>query len=176
MECVKLDARVVLERRLNDMMNQTRNKSTALFSIVAGHVDRLLREHSEGRMIIVIDRQGARQRHGRLLRLMFEDWSLEVVAENETRSDYLLSRGGRAAWLIFVEKAETLALPTALASMLSKYLREVLMHRFNAYWTRRVPGLAPTAGYYTDGLRFLRDIAPARQEMGIGDDLLVRCR
>ena len=59
--------------------------------------------------------------------------------------------------------------------MLSKYLREALMHRFNAYW-QRAAERAPTAGYYGDGSRFLSDIAHRRKELGISDAELVRVR
>jgi hypothetical protein len=64
----------------------------------------------------------------------------------------------------------------AAAAMLSKYLREAMMGRFNAFWSTHVPDAPPTAGYYTDGMRFLRDIEPKRKEMGIGDGELIRCR
>ena len=37
--------------------------------------------------------------------------------------------------------------------MLSKYLRETLMTRFNAYWQTHLPDVMPTAGYYGDGTR-----------------------
>ena len=46
----------------------------------------------------------------------------------------------------------------AYASMISKYLRETLMRRFNAFWKTHLPDVEPTAGYYNDGLRFLKDI------------------
>jgi hypothetical protein len=64
----------------------------------------------------------------------------------------------------------------ALASMLSKYLRETLMRRFNSFWARHIPEVTPTAGYYGDGSRFLRDIEPTRRQMGIADHELIRCR
>jgi hypothetical protein len=64
----------------------------------------------------------------------------------------------------------------ALASMLSKYLRETLMRRFNAFWRRYLPEVAPTAGYYGDGQRFLQDIELKRRELGITDELLIRSR
>jgi len=64
----------------------------------------------------------------------------------------------------------------ALASMLSKYLREALMRRFNTFWARYMPEVPPTAGYYGDGARFLRDIEPARRKLGIADEQLIRCR
>jgi hypothetical protein len=175
-QCVHLSARIVFERRLNRMVNQTRNKSSMAFSFVSAHLEELLQRFAHRDLTIVIDRQGGRSHYGRLLQLMFDEWELEVAMETEPRSEYWLRRGDRAARLIFAEKSETLALPAALASMLSKYVREALMARFNAYWVQHVPGLVPTAGYYNDGLRFLRDIAPKRQELGIVDDELVRCR
>ena len=45
-------------------------------------------------------------------------------------------------------------LPTALASMTAKYLRELSMRAFNEFWCARVPGLRPTAGYPGDAPRF----------------------
>ena len=46
-------------------------------------------------------------------------------------------------------------MPVALASMISKYTREALMSRFNTWWQTHLPALAPTAGYYSDGVRFI---------------------
>jgi len=64
----------------------------------------------------------------------------------------------------------------AAASMLCKYLRESLMSRFNAFWLQHAPGVAPTAGYYNDGHRFLGDIATARVTLGVRDEDLIRSR
>ncbi len=44
--------------------------------------------------------------------------------------------------------------PTALASMMAKYLRERMMHAFNCFWQSHLPELAPTAGYPQDAKRF----------------------
>ncbi len=57
-----------------------------------------------------------------------------------------------------------------------KYLREAMMSRFNRYWQRQVPDVPPTAGYYNDGLRFLKDIDARRRELGIADRQLIRSR
>ncbi len=55
----------------------------------------------------------------------------------------------------------------ALASIVSKTVRELWMDIFNAYWQARVPGLRPTAGYHVDAIRFRRDIeAAARRAAG----------
>lgn len=171
-----LGARVVLERQFNRMLQSTRNKASTLFSISAMHLDYLFRNYAHKGLVIFCDRQGGRAHYGSLLRLMFEDWSLEVISEIENRSEYRLSRCGNGVRVIFCEKAEGLCLPVAVASMLSKYLRELLMHRFNAFWKQHIPDLAPTAGYYTDGKRFLREIHQKRVEMDIPDEQIVRCR
>ena len=174
--CVRLSARVVPERQLNRMFDATRNKGSTLFSLSAIHLAALLREYGERRLVIVCDRQGGREHYGQLLRLMFDEWALEVNREHEGYADYTLRRGGHAVRLIFREKAEAQCLPVAVASMLSKYLREALMRRFNAYWKQLLPDIQPTAGYYGDGVRFLNDSAGKRRELGIGDELLVRAR
>lgn len=174
--CAHLAAKVMGERELNRLLERTRNKSSVLFSMAAGHLDHLLRQFAARRLVIVCDRQGGREHYGHLLRLMFEDWALQVTAEGDGHSEYRLSRGGLTVRLMFCEKAETQCLPVAVASMLSKYLREALMRRFNAYWCKSLPGLEPTAGYYTDGLRFLKDIEAKRREMGVADAEMVRAR
>jgi hypothetical protein len=174
--CVYLAARVVCERQLNKLLAATRNKASALFSTAVIHLDQLIRTFGEQNLTIVCDRQGGREHYGSLLRLMFEDWSLEVTDEKDGFADYRLSRSGHTVRIIFRERAEAGCMPVALASMLSKYLREALMRRFNAYWLGHLPGLAPTAGYYNDGLRFLQDIDAKRRELGITDDVLIRAR
>lgn len=174
--CVVLSARVLLERELNRMFDATRNKSDALFSIAAIHLDELLRNFADQGLTIVCDRQGGREHYGRLLRLMFEDWALEVVREKDGHSEYGLSKNGRRVRLMFREKAEAGCMSVAVASMLSKYLREALMRRYNAFWKQHLPDIAPTAGYYNDGLRFLEDVKSKRIELGIGESEMVRCR
>lgn len=171
-----LGARIVFEQHLNRMIAATRNKGSTLFSVSAVHLDHLLRTFGERDLVIVCDRQGGRERYGSLLRLMFEEWALEVVSEQEGRSEYRLVRNGHVVRLVFTEKAEAQCLPVAVASMLSKYLREVMMRRFNAFWRQHLPDVTPTAGYYGDGTRFLAEIDTKRRELGISDEQLIRSR
>jgi hypothetical protein len=174
-ECTHYAARVVCEKQFNTMLAATRNKASALFSISAIHLDHLLSTFGHRNLTILCDRQGGRQHYGSLLRMMFEEWSLEITLETEPMSEYRLRKGTDEVRLIFREKCEEASLPTAAASMLSKYVRESLMRRFNAFWAAHLPLLTPTAGYYTDGLRFLRDIEIKRKELGIADRELIRC-
>jgi hypothetical protein len=174
--CVHVAARVVCERELNRMFAATRNKASVLFTQAATHIDHLLRNFADRKLMIVCDRQGGREHYGSLLRMMFEDWSLEIEHEEESHSEYRLLNRDRIVRIHFREKAEAQCLPVAFASMVSKYLREAMMRRFNAYWRLHLPGVEPTAGYYNDGIRFLGDIAHVRQAMGIADEQLIRAR
>lgn len=174
---VHLHARIVCERQFNTMVSATRNKASALFSIGAIHLDHLIRNYANHGLVIFCDRQGGRSHYGQLLRLMFEDWSLEITSEtDDAGSEYRLTHGPASVRIIFREKAETHCMSVAVASMLSKYLREALMRRFNAYWKNLLPDIEPTAGYYGDGSRFLGQIDATRRQMGIADEQLVRCR
>jgi hypothetical protein len=76
----------------------------------------------------------------------------------------------------FLEDADARCFPVSLASMYSKYVRELFMKLFNQYWCELVPGLKPTAGYGRDARRFLRDVEPVRRAKGISQTLLVRAR
>jgi ribonuclease HII len=108
--------------------------------------------------------------------MMFEDFRLSIISETDARSEYELTQGDRRARIVFKEKAESDCLPVAAASMLAKYTREALMHRFNKFWQSHNPTLKPTAGYYTDGMRFLEDIRPLRDKLGVHDLDLIRQR
>lgn len=174
--CAHLAARVFFEKQLNQHLIATRNKASTLFSTVAIHLDTLIRTFADQGLVIFCDRQGGREHYGSLLRLMFEDWRLEITRETEGHSEYRLKKTNCVVRILFREKAEAQCLPVAAASMLSKYLREMLMHRFNRFWQQHLPGLSPTAGYYTDGLRFLQDIQMKRQELGISDSEIIRSR
>jgi hypothetical protein len=60
--------------------------------------------------------------------------------------------------------------------MVSKYLREALMHEFNRFWQQKVPGVKPTAGYPGDAQRFFDEIRPTVQRLGISETSLWRSR
>jgi ribonuclease HII len=174
--CVHFTARVIPERQYNRIVEATRNKSSLLFSTAALHLDYLLKNFGNRGLVIFCDRQGGRASYGPLLRLMFDEWSLEVTKETDGHSEYRLLRGPDIVRIMFREKAEAQCMPVALASMLSKYLRESLMRRFNSFWKAHIPDLVPTAGYYNDGLRFLNDIQSKRTELGVHDADLIRSR
>jgi ribonuclease HII len=69
---------------------------------------------------------------------------------------------------------ETHSMPVALASMFSKYVRELYMEIFNRWWKPHAPHVKRTAGYAADAKRWLKETAEVRAKLGIPDEALVR--
>jgi len=60
--------------------------------------------------------------------------------------------------------------------MAAKYLREVCMLQFNRYWSAKVAGLKPTAGYPMDAGRFFADIQPCLALDGTDERMVWRAK
>jgi hypothetical protein len=78
--------------------------------------------------------------------------------------------------LTFQPRADVEHFTVALASMLSKYLRELLMREFNCFWQKHLPELKATAGYPGDSARFFAEIRPVASKLGIPESVLWRQR
>ncbi len=177
---VAMRTAVVPEKRFNQMISNTHNKASALISITLKHLYDLHQLFGARGLVVGIDKQGARDKYTDLLLKSFPDAALKVLQENEDGSSYIIHEGtgekARQTVVHFREKSETKFLPTALASMICKFLRELCMHNFNAWWAAQIPDLKPTAGYYTDGMRWLADVEPHLANMGITREELIRIR
>jgi ribonuclease HII len=167
---------VLLEGHYNRLVSGTRNKAVVLSGLTLRLIQRAADAHPQDHLMIYVDKQGARSRYGNLLLRAFDDRRLKVLEEGAETSAYELT-GPRTTWRIrFSQAGESHHMPVALGSLVSKYLRELLMACFNRYWTEQVPELRSTAGYYQDGRRFLKDIGPHVRRLGIDKDRLVRQR
>jgi len=166
----------VFTGQFNRMVAATNNKSTLALSITGRLLRQLWDSLPGGPLRICVDRQGGRMRYLSMLEMVFDGCALKVLEESETLSAYRITRGDRQAEVCFRVGGERASLPVAFSSMLSKYLRELFMGRFNAFWTGHAPGVAPTAGYYTDGRRFYQEIRDARRRLSVDDRMIYRSR
>ncbi len=166
----------VLEGEYNRGVAVTRNKSVLSLGRVLRIIHRVAGIAGREPMRVCVDRQGGRQRYGPALMTAFERRPLRIEQESEERSAYHLDDSGRPLRIEFQTSGEEAHLPVALASVFSKYVRELFMLALNAYWASRVSGLRPTAGYYQDAQRFLADIEPVLGTEPFTRDLLVRSR
>jgi hypothetical protein len=96
------------------------------------------------------------------------------LEESPELSRYRVLGLKREITVTFQPRADGEHFCVALASMVSKYTRELLMMDFNDFWTRAIPGLKPTAGYPGDSSRFYEDIRPAVLRLQIPESTLWR--
>lgn len=161
---------IVLTERFNGMMASLGNKASALSRSSLELLHRAWDPDRDGPALVVADKHGGRSRYQALLADVFGVLPL-CVDEGLECSRYHLGE----TEIRFEARAERY-LPVAVASMVSKYVREMSMEAFNCFWQQHVPDLEPTKGYPLDARRFRRDIAAAQQRLGISDAILWRER
>jgi len=166
----------VFAGEFNRLVEATNNKSVVAFDVTARLVMHLWTKYGTAGLRIYVDRQGGRTRYLPALQRIFHGCRFKILDESDTRSAYQVSGTTRAMEISFTTGAEDRHLPVALASMVSKYVRELCMMLLNAFWARHVDELIATAGYYVDGRRFYQDIAPAVRQLGVDPRLLYRSR
>jgi ribonuclease HII len=111
-----------------------------------------------------------------VLQPAFDDALVLARVEGAGRSVYEVIGQERSIAVTFEPRADNNHFCVALASMVSKYLRELFMLEFNQFWQRKIPGLKPTAGYPGDAGRFWKEIAGVVGQLGIHKETLWRCR
>lgn len=156
--------------RFNELMARHQNKSTALSTASLA----LLR-HAVPDVSLTThawcDKHGGRNRYDLLLTEAFDGEFVFRLKESAECSTYRIGN----LEVQFQPRAEE-HFPVAVASMVSKYVRELAMCRFNRYWQEKVPGLKPTQGYPVDARRFVQQITAAVQQLGLSPDQIWRCR
>jgi len=160
----------------NKMVTNVRNKASVLFTATSRLIKQAFDTFTGQDIQIVVDRQGGRVHYRKVLRRMFAEMELKILQETPSHSSYELRTAGRLMRLHFAVAADERFLPVSLASMVSKYLRELLVDNINAYFAGFNPGLLPTAGYWKDGLRFIEDLKTSLPHVQLDTERLIRCR
>ena len=183
--CELLDVRVaaVGEGAFNETVRQAGTKAAATAIGLASHLTQVWEAWSrtgdgaaEGGPRVVCDRQGGRTDYAGFIHEIVSSIPraagvrVHVLEQTDARSRYRVEGVGgdgaaREMTLIFQPEAEGACMMVALASMAAKLVRELMMARFNRYWSARaaergIAELKPTAGYVQDARRWLRDAAP----------------
>ena len=165
---------IVLPEDFNDSIARQGNKANVLSGRTMEVVQRLLGQ-CDGDVLVDCDKHGGRSRYQHLIEQYLTDSPVEIAKEGAEQSSYRWSGDGLAAQIRFTARGEG-QLAVALASMVSKYVREVYMRAWNAYWIGHQEGLKPTKGYPEDAKRFRIDIAQTQKRLGIRHEQFWRCR
>ena len=165
---------IVCPQRFNALLDRHDSKA-AVLAIALGELLRAAQEACpEEALYFFVDKHGGRNSYAPLLQPAFDDGVVLANEEGALRSVYRLQGAKRAMQVVFQPRADGDHLCVALASMLSKYLREVLMVQFNQFWQKHLPELKPTAGYPTDAVRFFADIQETIGRLNIPHETLWR--
>lgn len=174
-ELVDMHAAVICEPHFNRVVAQTGSKGELLSRTTLDLVVRLLDICSvtssadssadsaarspanySAATEVFCDRQGGRKNYlPNLMAALPERWFAETQVSPQ-RSSYHSS--GEPPLTVHFSVGGDSFPPTALASMLAKYLRERLMGELNGYWRQFIPDLKSTAGYPVDARRFRNQI------------------
>lgn len=144
--------------RFNQQCTYWGNKSTLLSKTTLNLLESVLINCSD-ESEIWCDKHGGRDFYAPLLEEQFHS-DIEIIEESRGISSYCFQWNGFPRRIHFQAKGDC-APAGALASIACKYLRELFMNQLNDFWSARVPGLEPTAGYPVDAKRFLEQIQPA---------------
>lgn len=166
---VDLRAHAIAEPDFNDIVRHTKSKASTTLAAIQTHLLHLLthtlpavqREHPDVTLRVVCDRLGGRAQYTDVIAAMLPGAEITTTGESERVSRYTVRHQGAEFGIGFETESEAAHLPVALASMTAKYVRELAMTRFNRYWSALVPDLKPTAGYWQDAKRWLKQAGPA---------------
>jgi ribonuclease HII len=121
------------------------------------------------------DKHGGRGKYAALIQEHLTPEFVSVRKETREQSEYRFRERGCDITMQFTARGESF-LPTALSSMIAKYVREVFMIAWNQFWQQHLPDLKPTKGYPGDSKRFLRDIDAVRERLEIPLESIWRFR
>jgi hypothetical protein len=177
-QLLDMQSRSIEPEEFNSLLDRFHSKGTLLshvtLRLIADAIPTLMQDGNDP-VLILCDKHGGRNRYLDVLSEFFPGEWIHAVQESRASSIYRWTMEGRQWEFRFLAKGES-QVPVALASMLSKYHRELAMIQFNAFWQSHVPHLQPTAGYPQDAKRFKQQIAATQQKLGIAEDHLWRKR
>lgn len=167
---------IEFNRRLVDLDSKGDVNAWAMGGLLSWLWQQRKRKH----ISVATDRLGGRTRYGPFLYPLFDDSKFEILEqEHDVQRYQVTSRDdSRTLTIGFRKDGESECFSTALASMTAKYVRELHMRLFNAWWRRETgdDDLKPTAGYPQDARRFLAEIEPIRRRLSVDRELLIRKR
>ncbi|MCU0690578.1 MAG: hypothetical protein MUF54_04185 [Polyangiaceae bacterium] len=155
-------------------INEERSNGNGRMAIDLLAMERILAEtHRRAgcSILATCGKVGGLQRYPSRFRVL-TDQLVSVVREERAESAYRLVPLGEVRWLRDAEQQDPLV---ALASLVGKCVREVLMRRIVRYYKRHDPSLPDASGYndpVTD--RFVEATQGARRERRIPDPCFVR--
>jgi ribonuclease HII len=172
-----IQSAIICPGRFNQIVDYHGTKGAVLGQALAQLLPTQIKACSASdKILCFIDKHGGRNSYAAMLQDALCEGIVLAHEECMARSVYTVHGLEREVRLTFQPRADAEHFCVALASMVSKYVRELLMLEFNQYWLGKVDGLKPTAGYPGDAARFYHAIRPAIKRLAIAPESIWRCR
>ena len=161
------------ERNFNEKLKRFGNKAELLFEVVSTHIKDVL-DRTDDDVLFIIDRLGSRRFYAKHLWDVFGA-SPNALKETKLSSEYLFREKGRRVLVRFLTDADAKEPVVSLASIFSKYLRELFMICFCAFFSRCLDEEVRVSGYY-DGRtkRFIETAKKSLHLWGIKEEEFIR--
>jgi hypothetical protein len=167
--CRGIYVQATFPRHFNRRVTSADNKAAVCSEISLNLLKRIWDPETTPAFVIG-DRHGGRARYDQLLTETFGCFVFRM-SESPELSRYRIGDSE----VRFECRAEK-HFAVACASIVAKYMRELSMRMFNAFWREHVPDVRPTQGYPGDARRFAEEVAHAREALGIPDEAFWRAR
>ncbi len=159
---------VVGPSHFNAGLERTGSKAKVHFDAFARLLTDAWQRAADGvETIVTGDKHGGRNFYYDPLADAFPEVWIDRGVEGPDLSRYTLRSAGRRLEVSFRPRADAGNGLVALASIVSKTVREHWMDAFNAHWLSHIPDLKPTAGYPVDAARFRLAIEQICRERGL---------
>ena len=167
-------SKIVFPARFNEQIMVWNNKSTVLTSTTLEIVKDAFNQF-QGDTQITCDRHGGRKCYHSSIQQFLTDHWVTIEKETANLSKYSWGIRDHHYQIEFVTRGERFP-EVGLASMVSKYVRELTMYNWNLYWEDKIPGIKHTAGYPVDAKRFLDEIQQLASKNNLSMDQIWRSR
>jgi ribonuclease HII len=175
--CCAIRSIVICPRAFNDLVANSGSKGAVLAHALMELIQHIRAVSPEDEALaFFIDKHGGRNNYAAMLQHVLPDAMIVCRREGASQSCYEAVGLQRKIQFTFEPRADCNHFCVALASMVSKYVREALMAEFNRFWLTLLPALRPTAGYPGDAARFLCDVQPALEQLGIHESAIWRSK
>jgi hypothetical protein len=169
---------IIEPAEFNDGIRRLSNKADLLWEASGRLIKNCADKYAAKNPVIIrAGKQGGRNYYLDGLRDLFGGQAVRASGQGFDRSSYLIGVGPPAGLAVsFIRNGDASEFVIALASIFSKYYRELSMLKLNGFFMSRLPSLKPTAGYYPDSRRFIRAVSPLMGRLGLDRDDFIRLK
>jgi len=162
----------------NGGIRRLQNKADFLWEVSGKLIKHCVDKYNHKNMVVIrAGKQGGRNYYLPYLQRLFVDKIVRPVEQGHNNSSYIIrTKPSSDAVISFIKDGDASEFAIALASIFSKYYRELSMLKLNRFFQSHILSLKPTSGYQTDSRRFIREINPLFSKLGLERNNFIRIR